>query len=341
MKCPGCGFENMPGYSKCFRCGAILSGDQERIDVNPPRMPRWKRPVRAFRRYLRKKVPGGSIEIQNRLPAWLDPSVADTGWFFLSVIPGLGHFIFGRLRQVWLFLCAWVAAVILALVFFGGSLGTFFAVSAAGIHAYIAVSLTAVYRFRGIRERLVLNLVVTFLYLGLYVLILRGGLGIRSMRAADNYPGQNIETGDVLIVTRVFDVDEHIRRGSIVRCRLYHPQRYSNSVVGLGQVTALPGETVSISRKGFIVNGVSLSAEAFPVPGYIHTDTQIEITLQDGVYFVNAPYNLNYVGRRFVQNYIHRMCCISGENILGKARVVWIPFEKTAIINDIDIQGIQ
>jgi hypothetical protein len=340
MKCPGCGFENMPGFDKCFRCGAILSAEPRKIEINPPRMPRWKRPARALRRCLRKAIPR-RLHVSMDLPQWFDPAVGDTGWILLSIIPGLGHLIFNRLRSVAFYLAAWAVIIVLSLVFFGSSRGVFFAVTAAGIHAMIATGLTAIHRDDSFLRRLALNMLMTVVFACMYLLIIRGLVGLRSLRVVRDYPYYNIVQNDVLIFHRGSAQRDRLKRGSIVACRVDTFRRIGNRAVRPAQIIGLPGETVSVSGNVFVVNGAALDMVRFPLPDYLRGVNVSEMKLSENQYFVSVPYQVVHGGQQAVLNLIHRMCFLDGDEIIAKARFVWMPFDKFDIIEDIDIQGIQ
>ena len=44
MRCARCEFENIPGQTRCIRCGSILEAGSAVIDIYPPRMPAWSKP---------------------------------------------------------------------------------------------------------------------------------------------------------------------------------------------------------------------------------------------------------------------------------------------------------
>src|SRR5512146_3281178 len=107
MRCARCEFENIPGQTRCIRCGSILEAGSAVIDIYPPRMPAWSRPLRAARRWVRTQ------RVLSRMPATVqrgfDLVVSDSlVGLLLSIVPGLPHLIKRRFREVRLLVLLWV-----------------------------------------------------------------------------------------------------------------------------------------------------------------------------------------------------------------------------------------
>jgi hypothetical protein len=101
MTCPHCGFENLEENTECFRCGQAL--DLTDVEVVPDRLrrgpsSRWAE--RGHRRVPQWKAPVAAI-----------PRLDATGCALFSVVPGLGHMLYGqRLRGLMLALL-WLSAI--------------------------------------------------------------------------------------------------------------------------------------------------------------------------------------------------------------------------------------
>ena len=105
MRCQRCEFENMPGLDTCLRCGSVLINADEPIDIHPPRMSRWKKPIRNFFRQLRQFMPisawSGEDLHFHFFPPWLKKiSRVNFLGAFLSIIPGLAHLIQKRFHSI-------------------------------------------------------------------------------------------------------------------------------------------------------------------------------------------------------------------------------------------------
>jgi len=146
----------MPGQTSCFRCGSVLESGGVAVDVHPPRAARWKRPFRNARRWIRRhsptfytveRVAGTSSAAIVRmgwdtLADWVDEAraLARPGFYLLlSIVPGLGHVVQGRFREVRWYCLGWFMALAACLLLYRTSIGLFFYGATIGLHAYIAI----------------------------------------------------------------------------------------------------------------------------------------------------------------------------------------------------------
>ena len=139
MRCPRCKFENIPGQGRCFKCGSVLGGQAAAVDVHPPRMARWKRPFRWLGRRFRRWRIVPRENTRFRVPDWLRVVSADALiTVFLSVVPGLGHLIQKRFREVWWLCLAWLILILAGVFLYGGGLGYTLIGIGIGLHVWIA-----------------------------------------------------------------------------------------------------------------------------------------------------------------------------------------------------------
>src|SRR3990172_10935787 len=97
MECPRCQFENLPGQTRCFKCGSILASPGGVIAIEPPRMAAWKRPFRNMTRSLRGLMPAHRLP----RPRTAQPSqhaesfmaVESLGSLVLGLFPGLPYLL--------------------------------------------------------------------------------------------------------------------------------------------------------------------------------------------------------------------------------------------------------
>lgn len=166
MQCPQCGFENMPGEARCFRCQSVLEAPPV-ADVQPPRAPAWSKPFRSAGRWARrfrgrrqaaraaKRIADAAPtpdEIRDRaatvdhprMSSWFQPEVFAVLWrcalgLALSVIPGLAHIWQRRFRDVRWHALGWGVFLTLAIVLYASPPGVACFAIALALHAWIMV----------------------------------------------------------------------------------------------------------------------------------------------------------------------------------------------------------
>lgn len=183
MKCPQCGFENMPGEARCFQCQAVLEPPPI-ADVHPPRAPRWSRPLRSAGLWARrlqgrwqaaragKRVAGAmptpesireraaSVDRPPSAPLFTAEMFSAVGrcalGLLLSIVPGLAHAVQRRFGDVRWYVLGWGLALALAIFFYASGPGIACFAVALVLHAWIMVdaSVGPFIRKEGFAERI-------------------------------------------------------------------------------------------------------------------------------------------------------------------------------------------
>ncbi len=145
MQCPSCQFENMPGLSKCGRCGSLLSGSQIATDILPPR-------ASKHQKWMRKSLPTipWNHDVSNPILARIRPrfdsslvnaNVSETGILARLIIPGWPHFYCGWTVWGWVFLISYITLMAFCFLTLGSALSGLFFGSAVAVHAVSCASL--------------------------------------------------------------------------------------------------------------------------------------------------------------------------------------------------------
>ncbi len=127
MRCPKCGWENLPNSKKCLQCNTDLSQNQE-IPVYPPRAGKKSKfstqrmrttGVRRYQTYgssvisyLMRSGQNATKHFAKRLPIYLDIVLVTIGGF----IPGLVHFLQRRKWMGWLFIMCFLLLLLIFVI---------------------------------------------------------------------------------------------------------------------------------------------------------------------------------------------------------------------------------
>ncbi|RKY09865.1 MAG: hypothetical protein DRP56_02005 [Planctomycetota bacterium] len=336
MRCQRCEFENMPGLEKCMRCGSVLSAAAEPVDVHPPRMSRWKKPIRNLFRRLRKFMPiaawSGDDLHSRAFPDWI--SKASRVAFFgaiLSLIPGLAHAIQRRFSSIRWWVVAWVVLLLSSLFLFGSGVGMFLMGLTLGVHVWIAVHSALLAEYHQFNYRLAGYLIIMVMYFILYQAFgrvifydLRGGYSVI------NVPTARVHHGDYLL-GRVSQIDSaDMTRGNFVLARLENVGNHGfrrRAEAAYVQVIGLGGDTVAIENGLFVVNGNIQDAKQFPVPTWLKQQSFSTVVARDS-YFISAQYR----GTGYTESQAIEVCIVSQEQIEAKAFLRWIPLRRRGFI---------
>jgi hypothetical protein len=336
MRCQRCEFENMPGLEKCMRCGSVLSDSSEPVDVHPPRMSRWKKPVRELFRRLRQFMPiaawSGDDLHTRAFPDWLRKA-SRIGFFgaFLSLIPGLAHVVQRRFSSVRWWVVAWLMTLLLGLFFFGSFAGLIIMGLAIGIHVWIAVHSALLEEYHEFNYRIVGYLIILVFYFVLYQAFgrfvffdLRGGYSVVDV------PTAQVHHGDYLLGRPSQAAPENIIQGSIVLVRLENVGNHGfrqRTDSAYAQVIGLAGDTVAIINDQFVVNDEVLDAEQYPVPTWLKRQTFSTVVSQDS-YFISAQYQ----GTGYNEAQAIEVCIVNQKQIVAKAFLRWNPLSRRGFI---------
>ena len=340
MRCPRCNFENIPGQSRCFKCDSILESKATGVNVHPPRMAKWKKPLRSIFRWTRRQSVIPEEVTRPRVPNWMRIMSADA--FFglvLSIVPGLAHFLQGRFREVRLYCAAWLVLLLTGLFLYGRWIGLFLLGLAIGLHAWIAFRHTLVKELLGFFNKLIVMLVMLAALLLFYRTVARmvfsdftGGY----TNSAIAY--HNIKVGDYLLARRSRATTELMTRGSLVLARLASVgggnRLFRRGGTMIVEIVGLPGEQVGIENDVFMVDGQPLDAEKYPVPRWLR-GTKILIEIADDSYFLSGEYNVYAHGRSLNNADICNACVVKTDDIKARAFMRWLPLSRRGFIRPV------
>jgi len=337
MRCPRCEFENMPGQTKCFKCGSVLEGPKE-INVHPPRMAGWKRPIRSVRRWIRGTTGIPNLKIEIPTPG--KRTFKCFGGLILSIVPGLAHLLDRRFKEIRWYFLAWLILLLGSLFLYATTTGLLLAGLAVGLHTWIAVHHTVIRELKEFGPRLFAMIFLMILIGILYWSVQRVFLAdITTGYTTLTIPYYNVESGDCLLA-RYSHAQEHpLPRGSLTLARMRSVGVYqgrAREVGGFGppmivQIIGLPGEKLEIIEGTFFIDGQLLDTERYPVPQWLRT-REISVKIPEDSYFVSTEYNVDRRGRGLDERTILAACLIRSEDISARAFMRWLPVGKRGFL---------
>ncbi|MCU0915704.1 MAG: S26 family signal peptidase [Planctomycetes bacterium] len=359
MRCARCEFENIPGQTRCIRCGSILEGGAAVIEIYPPRMPAWKKPGRDALRWLRGSRLRPEKPVMPCLRRGFRTAVSDSlAGLLLSIVPGLGHALVGRFREVRLWVLLWAIALGLGLFLYGSPIGFPLIGLALGLHAWIAVQYGLFQEIQGLPARVGALIVIVLLLAVLYWTV--PGLvppGLSGGYTALTIPARNIHPGDYFVTRRLPHGGEPLARGALV---LFQPRthRFANRrlVVGqthgmIGQVVGLPGEKIRIAYHTYAVSAAHdlsgpgapktgagterlLDPNQFPVPRWLQIrPPSTGLYIPADSYFVSSQYTINAHGNvGAIDGMIADACIIPRTDLRGRAFLQWWPLSRRRLL---------
>jgi hypothetical protein len=338
MRCERCKFENIPGQKTCIKCESILEAESEQIDIYPPRMPIWKKPIRILSRLIRKWIaPLKRIEI--KCPAWIAQASDDILiGLFLSLIPGLAHLTQKRFKEIRWYFLVWLALFISGLFLFGSQAGFLCLGLAIGVHTGIAIQYKILKELEDIGKKLVMIIIVFIALTIIYnfsprILIpnLNGGYSSLSV------PNQKIKIGDYLLGWRNLKQNAALKRGDLV---FMHPeyvsthreQTYTGRELIVGQIVGLAGEQLEIKNGVFIVNEQKLDSKIYPVPQWLRI-SEYSVIIPERSYFINVQYNIT-VGHNMAleSTQVNLICIRKAEDIQSRVFMRWWPLATRGFV---------
>ena len=338
MRCVRCQFENIPGQTRCIRCGSVLETGSAVVEVNPPRMPAWSKPLRGLMRWFRghRVVPEKSFG----RPAWqgLDRILSDNACgMLLSVVPGLAHLVKGRFKEVWLWVALWFGCMFFGLNLYGSQIGMTLIGLAIGLHAWIAVQYGIFREITDLAARIGLILIVVACLSGLYWAAPRVVVpGFMGAPTTLSIPAMNMRAGDYLLFRRVSQSDHPLARGSLV---LVHPPSFRNGhrdawgslyTDAIGQIVGLPGETIRVEDGAYSIGGRRLDTAQFPVPRWLtRTGLTFETRVAPDSYFVSIVYT---GGATPTTAMVRQACVVRAADIHQRAFMQWLPWTTRGFI---------
>jgi type IV secretory pathway protease TraF len=338
MRCARCEFENIPGQTRCIRCGSILEAGGAVIEIYPPRMAAWRRPFRDVMRWLRGR------RFMSRMPKVVrqgcDVAISDSlVGLVLNVIPGLPYLFKRRFREVRLLVLLWLVLLCATVLSYHSTIGAFLLGLTLAVHAWIGVRYGLIKEIEGFTERVALVLIVIIALALLYWAVPHVAIpGFGGAHTSLTIPALNVSTGDYFLVRRVAAREEPLPRGTLVLIEppeILNAQRrprLNRNQGMIGQIVGLPGETVRIERNAYVIGGQRLEPSRFPVPRWLQQlppRSATGILVPDHSYFISTEYGVNVHGRAAVTDQaISNACIMRASDIRGRAFLHWWPLSN-------------
>ena len=327
MKCPACGFENMPGLKRCVRCSGALN--LAGIDIEPPRA---SGPVAL--RHTRYRI----AEVFGRLTyglsrAWHSLRLPDrvsgapAAALALSIVPGLGQIVLRQRAAGCALLIAWCLLMVLSLLGYGSTAGGWCRAGAVVLHATaVALVLRPAMKWEGWASRLLIGAgVVLVLQMSLYHglnLLTRGFVG--ALPVSDVRETALVRNNDTVLYTGRWTRPDRFERGDLVVCRLERGY-------GIDRVIGLPGEHIAVKGGQVYINSRPVPGGVEPLCGAAQfPDYGFEVAPG---HVAVLPSNLQWVAQgenaqQLLVQLLRRNSHITERDVLGRA--VWRlrPFDR-------------
>jgi len=301
-------------------------------------MPRWKKPFRDVLRSIRKGKAVPQINAKSHLTPRVKEFFNDSFLgLFLSIIPGLAHWMQNRFREIRLYFLAWLILLLSGLFLYGSAAGFICFGLAIGVHAAIALRYGIIKDLANLSEKIVTIILVLIGLTFLYRFIPRMPfLNFDGGYSSLTIPYYNVEAGDYLLARGGLDEKALLPRGSLV---LIHPATFGsyrrivargNDTI-IGEIVGLAGEKVQITDGVFIVDGRLLDVEQYPVPMWLRNHTFSD-TIPNDSYFVSSRYNVRAHGIALNASHISQVCTVHTSDIEAKAFMSWWPLSRRGFL---------
>ena len=149
-------------------------------------------------------------------------------------------------------------------------------------------------------------------------------------------PDYKIKERDSLLAWNSPASNTELLRGSLVIIPAGQLTNYGNGIVTrngidiMGEIIATGGENIEI-KNDFMVNGIALNQNQFPVPNWLK-GKEFAITIPEDCYFVAVVYNINIHGMQFDSSYINQLCVVKKSDIKAKVFMRWQPLWTRGIL---------
>jgi hypothetical protein len=257
---------------------------------------------------------------------------------FLSIIPGLAHYVEGRFREVRWFVLGWFLLLLGGIFFYGGNIGFLLLGLAVGVHGWIAFSHSLLASETEFNKRIIdyalLLITLSLIYWGIRVLAF--GDFVFSISTL-TIPAENVRVEDTLLARYSRAHGGVLPRGSLVLGAFHRYGNYipnlipENTYETMGQVIALPGEKMEIIEGRFVVDGEALDADGFPVPVWL-SGSRLSATIPAGSYFISTVYQVNAHGIQLTGDMIRDVCILKAGDIRARVVMRWFPLAKRGFL---------
>jgi hypothetical protein len=314
--------------------------------LTPPRAG-WTKRFRGARYWLNRRL---GLGWQKKVES--APPIAP-GWALIgrdrllvagvSLVPGLGHLLSHETRRILLLWPAWLGALALGLFLYGTTAGGLFIGAAVALHAWILCDAAAVHdAFAGRPVRFVIVLAVFgALLFGIYGGARHAaGALVNGTYAPTDFPTEQIQAGDFLLVNPRACRADAPRRGDIIRYRTRSELCGPGSALGyavlrgvtVGQILAMPGEDVvwkggqvNVYRGRELLRKLDSPADFASLNLTLRVPTGQYFCLPPSIAAALGPRADSIVGAEAKAAYIRMMGFAAEPDILGRAFMLYEP----------------
>ncbi|MEO0166509.1 MAG: signal peptidase I [candidate division WOR-3 bacterium] len=330
MKCPKCGWGNLPGAKECLQCGSTLDALTE-IEVYPPRS---KKKSKVKREKFAKRTTGTEQPIADSLSFLLRytrksvkfvSKVAPVYSKILLVliagfIPGFIQILQKRYNNGLLFISTALLLFVLFFVFITNIASNFFLYLLIALILYSSYdAVIHYYKIKNyiltpiVRVGIILSSVsIGFLLYSIF-LIMFNIFYLRVTIPTESLAPTFMKGDEILINRRAYQ-NKLPQRGDIVAAKHEY-------ITTIERIIGIPGDEISIIQGKIFVNGNEISNTAGPLAQV--RNITASISLPDSSYFLFA-YFLYNSGAQLVKFHLR--------DILGKAVVIINPPERRGFI---------
>jgi signal peptidase I len=329
----------MPGVEVCGRCGSRVALKTLDVDVHPPRAGAWSKRLRRWFPSFRSVYYGARDAGQRVQTGWfggvlqIERPNLPLGVLGRMIVPGWPQLHQRRRPLGLVFLCGWIALLLLTLLFYGSVLGSVFMGLAFSVH--VSSCVTLLHR-GGVDSRgFWVNVAVVLFGLLFCVYLPAGWLGSRlasPVRIDGDYPP--FSAGDVVLYSPVASWFRGPRLGEVV---VYHqravqyqlpPPQHTAVLIREGQrvdrILAGPGDKVEWKDGQLTVNGQPSTLQPLNPRAAIPTLT---FDVPAGHYLIlptvgpTLPQGLNVRGWR-------ELALVDAEDIIGRVLLRSYPLTR-------------
>ncbi|MEO0129653.1 MAG: signal peptidase I [candidate division WOR-3 bacterium] len=330
MKCPKCGWENLPETKECLRCGAILNEPAE-ISVYPPRS---KKRSKVKREKVAKRITGTEQPIADSLSFLLRhirksvEFVSEMIPVYLKIllvliagfIPGFIQILQKRYNNGLLFISTALLLFVLFFVFITNIASNFFLYLLIALILYSSYdAVIHYYKMKNyiltfiVRVGIILSSVSIGFLLYSICLIMLNIFYLRVTMPTESLAPTFMKGDEILINRRAYK-NKLPQRGDIVAANFAY-------ITTVERIIGIPGDEVVIREGKIFVNGNEISNTAGPLAQV--RNITASISLPDSSYFLFAYYDYGS-GFQLVKFHLR--------DILGKAVVIINPPERRSFI---------
>lgn len=341
MRCPYCGFENIPETTKCLVCHRPLFIQIPLTDFYPPRANRNFLKLRLLFLKISLKIIKLLLLSKNKVGQFLKTA----GYFlqiFLSIIPGLGQFCKGEKIKALIVFTLWLGSFILAFLTVGGGLCSVFWAMVYSLHTFSIsdafIRKTAVLK---IGEVLIINILLLILIYAGYNYIFQRHFFYEARLLIDDRFYPYFQSGDRIIIKKLNFQKDFVHRNDVV---VYSIPEVSLPGFRLrmkecfGRVLGLPGDKIIIRKNVIYLNNAPLPADLYPLTP-VEDGEQLEVVVPKGCFYIylsilsipeiqRTRINISNLAPEVKKEIEYKIRVIPKSQIKGKVALIYYPFSR-------------